>query len=190
MKQLIDGQANKILVRVRQKTNLAPDKPPVTKARLWKAMVSMRLTTRQSSGPDGVVAQFHRACPFPLCHLKMLENKGEAEKFILDTIVKHKILRDRNNISGELAKNFHRLEEGEWNYALSRCNQLARPATRELEVEIANYIDTFIGFGPKQARNVLQVLGPDLDSRTGFRHREWQKCWRLINPGRKCGAKL
>jgi hypothetical protein len=25
---------------------------------------------------------------------------------------------------------------------------------------------------------------PDLDSRTGFRHREWQKCWRLIKPGR------
>lgn len=33
-------------------------------------------------------------------------------------------------------------------------------------------------------------LMPDLDSRTGFRHREWQKCWRLIKPGRKCGAKL
>jgi transposase len=31
---------------------------------------------------------------------------------------------------------------------------------------------------------------PDLDSRTGFRHREWQKCWRLIKPGPKCGAKL
>jgi hypothetical protein len=30
----------------------------------------------------------------------------------------------------------------------------------------------------------------DLDSRTGFRHREWQKCGRLIKPGRKCGAKL
>src|SRR3954471_10377588 len=31
---------------------------------------------------------------------------------------------------------------------------------------------------------------PDLDSRTGFRHREWQKCWRSIKPGQKCGAKL
>jgi hypothetical protein len=31
---------------------------------------------------------------------------------------------------------------------------------------------------------------PDLDSRSGFRHREWQKYWRLIQPGRKCGAKL
>src|ERR1700730_11140849 len=31
---------------------------------------------------------------------------------------------------------------------------------------------------------------PDLDSRTGFRHREWQKCWRLIEPGQKCGAQI
>ena len=34
------------------------------------------------------------------------------------------------------------------------------------------------------------TVSPDLDSRTGFRHREWQKCWRLIKPGQKCGAKL
>ena len=33
-------------------------------------------------------------------------------------------------------------------------------------------------------------LEPDLDSRTGFRHREWQKCWKLIKPDQKCGAKL
>jgi hypothetical protein len=31
---------------------------------------------------------------------------------------------------------------------------------------------------------VFYELRPDLDSRTGFRHREWQKCWRLIKPGR------
>jgi ParB-like chromosome segregation protein Spo0J len=37
---------------------------------------------------------------------------------------------------------------------------------------------------------VLAHLTPDLDSRTGFRHREWQKCWRLIKPDQKCGAKL
>src|ERR1700732_4753119 len=41
-----------------------------------------------------------------------------------------------------------------------------------------------IGFEP--ARHVKPIL----DSRTGFRHREWRKCWRLIKPGRKCGAKL
>jgi hypothetical protein len=36
----------------------------------------------------------------------------------------------------------------------------------------------------------LTPVMPDLDSRTGFRRREWQKCWRLIKLGQKCGAKL
>src|SRR5262249_25425839 len=31
---------------------------------------------------------------------------------------------------------------------------------------------------------------PDLDSRTGFRHREWQKCWGLIKPDRKSEVNL
>jgi hypothetical protein len=40
------------------------------------------------------------------------------------------------------------------------------------------------------SQNVVLNATPDLDSRTGFRHREWQKCWRLIKPGQKCGAKI
>ena len=40
-----------------------------------------------------------------------------------------------------------------------------------------------------QALGALPVR-PILDSRTGFRHREWRKCWRLIKPDRRCGAKL
>src|ERR1700760_168956 len=51
---------------------------------------------------------------------------------------------------------------------------------------------------PQQAEHCFEqrrglacrTLGPDLDSRMGFRQREWQKCWRLIKPGQKCGAKL
>jgi hypothetical protein len=39
-------------------------------------------------------------------------------------------------------------------------------------------------------KGLLASPRPILDSRTGFRHREWRKCWRLIKPGRKCGAKL
>src|SRR3984893_16493836 len=46
--------------------------------------------------------------------------------------------------------------------------------------------------GPAKPGQVLDAPllrpKPDLDSRTGFRHREWQKCWRLIKPGQKCGA--
>jgi hypothetical protein len=47
-------------------------------------------------------------------------------------------------------------------------------------------INPTVGIGA----NIMDEVEPDLDSRTGFRHREWQKCWRLIKPGQKCGAKL
>jgi hypothetical protein len=60
---------------------------------------------------------------------------------------------------------------------------------------ILEYIRDEVGdyFRTRQAERsseLIQDLKPDLDSRTGFRHREWQKCWRLIKPGGKCGAKL
>ncbi len=37
----------------------------------------------------------------------------------------------------------------------------------------------------KRALRLLLISStmPDLDSRTGFCHREWQKCWRLTKPG-------
>src|ERR1700731_1838377 len=49
--------------------------------------------------------------------------------------------------------------------------------------ELAGALGSFIG-------GIVGASGavwPDLDSRTGFRDREWQKCWRLIKPGRKGG---
>jgi cytochrome c553 len=53
-------------------------------------------------------------------------------------------------------------------------------------------LDTMNAYANGERANsaAMSTLIPDLDSRTGFRHREWQKCWRLIRPGRKCGAKL
>ena len=33
-------------------------------------------------------------------------------------------------------------------------------------------------------RSYGDIALPDLDSRTGFCHREWQKCWRMTKPGR------
>lgn len=59
---------------------------------------------------------------------------------------------------------------------------------RRDEVEASGLIDGLIASAARHSRR--SIVLPDLDSRTGFRHREWQKCWRLIKPGRKCGAKL
>ena len=49
VKELVAGQAGSALIRARQQRNLAETKPGVTKERFWRAMVSMRLTTRLKS---------------------------------------------------------------------------------------------------------------------------------------------
>jgi hypothetical protein len=53
-----------------------------------------------------------------------------------------------------------------------------------------SYTEMEYDYAVERGIPVLGFVRPDLDSRTGFRHREWQKCWRLIKPGQKCGAKL
>ena len=68
MKTLVADQTGNALIRAREERNLAETKPAVTKERFWRAMVSMRLTTRQKSGPESHVARFIRLNPFPLTY--------------------------------------------------------------------------------------------------------------------------
>jgi hypothetical protein len=58
------------------------------------------------------------------------------------------------------------------------------------EIDVEHLTDIISDYIFSRSRSGSNLASPDLDSRTGFRHREWQKCWRLIKPGQKCGAKL
>jgi hypothetical protein len=69
------------------------------------------------------------------------------------------VKRFNKTIAEHLAENFRKLESGEWKNVLEKCNRLTRLVSRGAEIEVAKYIqDTYLGFGPKQARNLLQAL--------------------------------
>lgn len=156
---LIKSQSDNALVRMRRKINLADTKPPITKERFWRAMVCMRLTTQQRSGPKSHVVRFIRKNPFPLAY-STTRSARPTEGFITDTLRAAGGIRFCDKIASELTRNLAILENGEWAQALERCNQLARPVSRDREAAVAEYIDQrFNGFGPKQARNFLQSLG-------------------------------
>jgi hypothetical protein len=55
VKALVTAQAGSALVRARKEHNLAKRKPIVTKERFWRAMVAVRLTSQQKSGPESQV---------------------------------------------------------------------------------------------------------------------------------------
>lgn len=159
VKVLVESQSNNALVRSRQERNLATAKPEVTRESFWRAMVSMRLTTRQKSGPDSHVARFIRRNPFSLTY-EAIHRAQRAEDFIANTLKAAGGIRFSDKIANELAHNFGILEEGEWASTLEQCNRLTSLVSREVEIDVANYVqDRFLGFGPKQARNLLQSLG-------------------------------
>lgn len=159
VRKLLRLQAGNRLVLARAAANLAPVKPQVRRKRFWYQMVSMRLTSLQRSGPNSHVARFIGMDPFPLSYDAVTENSPPAS-FIARALKESGGIRFRDTIARQLAGNLRLLEEGEWPHALAQCNRLSRPVSREIEKEVADYVDdTFTGFGPKQSRNFLQALG-------------------------------
>jgi hypothetical protein len=159
VKALVEKQGTTKIVRDRYDRNLAESKPQVTKDRLWRAMVCMRLTTLARSGPKSKIATFQSLSPFSLAY-DTTRKQQSREDFILNTLRAHQVGRHPPTISEQLDNNLKRLEDAEWPHALKQCNRLVRLERRETECEVADYIDEkFEGFGPKQSRNVLQALG-------------------------------
>ncbi len=160
IKALVGKQTKNALVKHRRATNLAKNKTQVRRIRFWRLMVGMRLTSVQRSGPDGHVARFIRKNPFPLSYEKT-SRAEDVESFIANELRKPPGgIRFVDKIAEELAANFRLLEEGEWARTLKKCNRLTRLVSSNIEREVADYIqEKFRGFGPKQARNLLQALG-------------------------------
>lgn len=159
VKALVAGQAGNALIRARLERNLAEAKPAVTKERFWRAMVSMRLTTRQKSGPESHVARFIRLSPFPLAYA-VVHGARDASVLVAKVLRMAGGIRFTDKIASELAQNLDGLEGGLWPDTLAQCNRLTRPVPREVEIEVAQQIQAhFLGFGPKQSRNLLQSLG-------------------------------
>jgi hypothetical protein len=159
VRALINQQRHTVLVSDRRTRNLAENKDEVTKERLWRAIVCMRLTTQAASGPNGRLATFQQLKPFPLSY-DLVSSQVSGADYILRILRAYRVGRHPPTISTQLDANLHRLEQGEWDSALGQCNRLASLVQREVEAEVADYVDELLkGFGPKQSRNVLQALG-------------------------------
>lgn len=164
VKKVIEDQAGTRMVKARQQ-NLVSQRSEVSKEAFWCRMVKTRLTTQNRVGPGTPVEIFVSKRPFPLSY-ERVRPKRNVERFIAETVKQARIGKF-NNIARDLAVNWLYLKSGEWEWALHKCNRLTKlPAEtdekerKKTERAVANYIeDTFKGFGPKQSRNLLQMLG-------------------------------
>ena len=164
VKKLVKEQtaAGNHLIRCRKKTNLSRKKSRVTPTAFWHSMVSARITTQNKSGTGSRVDELSNATPFPLS-LRKVRSEGNVERFIAETVRSRGIGKNKA-IAKDLAINLDRLEnrksESRWERTLNECNRLTKLVSVAKEREVARYIHkTFQGFGPKQSRNLLQMLG-------------------------------
>lgn len=147
------------LVEARVATNLATTKATLSRAGFWHALVGCLLTTQQKSGPDGAVARFIRARPFPLSY-GLCCSQSAVDAFVTTTLSDFGGIRRSTRIGNELGANLGTLEDGRWDEVLERVNSLLPEATQEQEFRVAEYLDELLmGLGPKQSRNLLQGVG-------------------------------
>jgi hypothetical protein len=155
----LDLHRDDLFVRQRIEWNLRDEKPAVEKAEFWQQIVACLLTTQQRSGPTSAVTRFIRTTPFPLAYKTCLAQPS-VEKFAKDTMTTFGGLRRTNRLAIEIAKNLTLLESGLWQQTLDKLGTLRTNKAVGAEREAADFIDDkFAGFGPKQARNLLQSLG-------------------------------
>jgi hypothetical protein len=147
------------LVKYRIKRNIEERPQSIDRADFWRAVVSCLLTTQQRSGPSSAVMRFVNSDPFPLTLVECQacsDVHGKAEQLIKE----FGGIRRGPTIAKELAGNLEWLDELYWPQVNTVLDKLLNADSPTIEREAAEFIDhQFYGFGPKQSRNLLQMLG-------------------------------
>lgn len=160
VKSFYDEHKDNDFVVSRRKLNVEGKPPKFSHASFWKAMVGCLLTTQQRSGPTSAASGFSGTYPFPLNYTECGRQK-RLESFVRGTLTNFGGIRRSGKIAEEVQHNFRWLENGGWREVKEQVENLrCSPRTQKLEISTADFIDDNLkGFGPKQARNLLQGLG-------------------------------
>jgi hypothetical protein len=163
VKEVVEAQKCKARVKERLRNSLKAIKPEIEFSEFWRALVTVRMTSRQKSGRSSAVERFAYQKPFPLSWSVLLASpdKKARQAMIRSTIQEFGGIRDYNKISKELSENFDKLstttQRARTLASLNRLRGLSPAAEERL---VANELQKLLsGFGPKQSRNLLQFLG-------------------------------
>jgi hypothetical protein len=148
------------LVKDRIRWNLADEKQPPTRDDFWYATVYAILTSAQRSGPTSRVVQFLEVKPFPLS-LECCEGCADPVALVREELGRRGVRFGKTRIPGFLADNVQRMKGEEWKRIADEMRRLCDGQTVMGERRAARLISspTLTGIGPKQSRNLLQMLG-------------------------------
>jgi hypothetical protein len=169
---------NRNLVKARVERNVSGPIQAFSRERFWQRMLTCLLTTQQPSGPGTSVNRFTTSDPFPLTLNAC--GDGLVTDIVGEALSRSRGIRRYNNIAKEAGQNHAWLNSEGWSLIEHEFADLAKMRSREpsfedaaRERQAARLVSRHLsGFGPKQARNLWQMLGLTrfeipLDSRLG-----------------------
>lgn len=147
------------LVVERRRRNLSEAKSPIRREQFWMKMVACLLTSQQRSGPDSPVSRFLSVAPFPLS-VQRCEEQSDLAGYAVRVLKKRRGIRFTTRIPTFLRRNLPLLTGTTWKECRAALERLRQNPGIQHERAAANFIeDRFAGLGPKQSRNLLQMLG-------------------------------
>jgi hypothetical protein len=160
VKDFYSKHENNTFVKIREKRNIKKQGLNLTKEFLWEKIIVCLLTSQQKSGPNSRVSIFCSTKPFPLGLKFCLENLSileiEAEKILKN----FGGLRRSTIIAEHLKENLQNLVTGDWKILTNINTENNLKTEKETELFLVQNVQQQIkGFGPKQSRNFLQILG-------------------------------
>jgi len=164
--EAVDAAAADAFRLERQEFNADGPPPIFSREQFWYVLVGCLLTTQQRSTRGSAVDRFLSLDPFPLS-FTACEQATNIEELVEREIKKFGGIRRGPTIGREVAANWQRLKTGEWANAevtfkllLQQRRRAPIPEDKNAERVAATWADAaFVGFGPKQARNLWQWLG-------------------------------
>ena len=158
-KAFYEKNKNNIFVKNRIKRNVNNEAPGYSRDLFWEAMVSCLLTTQQRSGPDSHITNFICTVPFPLGYTEC-KASNDLKHLVEKVLTDFGGIRRAKSISEQIERNYIWLEGGGWKVIEDLLANLLNSKTAEVEKKSAQTINKYLyGFGPKQSRNLLQMLG-------------------------------
>jgi len=144
-------------VQTRLTRNVHRTSIDISASLVWARVVSCLLTTQQKSGRGSRVEQFiqtdEQLLSFAFCR------ESDSLGIVARDALKQAGLRRAERISTEICHAMN-VFKGNWQEFQSALKKLNGQANAEMERNLARWIqEKFVGFGPKQSRNLLQWLG-------------------------------
>jgi hypothetical protein len=150
---------NSRLVVDRYQRNVLREHPDLDEEQVWWAITLGLLTTQQRSSAGSAVSRLLNTEPYPLALAECRAHES-CSSFVYQALTSFGGIRRTHTIADWLEQHLAWLDGGGWDELLGVLGSIKHGRVPAFERVAARRVqERLIGLGPKQSRNVLQVLG-------------------------------